>query len=51
MRCRGFDGHFRSLRDFQTRGADLLFFAASIVTVVGLLAWDLWDRYGDRVTG
>jgi cobalt/nickel transport system permease protein len=51
MRCRGFDGHFRSLHDFQTRGADVLFFAATIVIAGGLLAWDLWDRYGDRVTG
>jgi len=50
MRCRGFDGHFRSLHDFQTRGADVLFFAAAIITAGCLLAWDLWDRYGDTVT-
>jgi cobalt/nickel transport system permease protein len=41
MRCRGFDGHFRSLHDFRTRAADVLFFAATVAIAGGLLAWDV----------
>jgi cobalt/nickel transport system permease protein len=44
MRCRGFDGRFRALHDFQTRGADVLFFATAMVVAVGLLSWDVWSR-------
>lgn len=41
MRCRGFDGHFHSLTEFQTTGADLLLFAAIVAGFGGLLAVDL----------
>ncbi len=43
MRCRGFDGRFRSLHDFRTRGRDVLFFAAAIGGAAAVLAWDLWQ--------
>ena len=42
MRCRGFDGTFRSLHDFKTRPADVLGFVLIVGTAAGLLAWDLW---------
>jgi cobalt/nickel transport system permease protein len=42
MRCRGFDGCFRSLTEFRTRGADVTFFVIAIVAAVGLVAWDAW---------
>ncbi len=45
MRCRGFDGRFRSLHDFRTRGVDVLFFAAVIAGAAGVLAWDLAQRW------
>jgi cobalt/nickel transport system permease protein len=45
MRCRGFDGRFRALHDFHTRGADLLFFAIAVFVAGGLLSWDLWNRW------
>jgi cobalt/nickel transport system permease protein len=45
MRCRGFEGHFRSLHDWNTRGADILFFAAVVLATGLLLAWDVWDRW------
>jgi cobalt/nickel transport system permease protein len=45
MRCRGFDGCFRSLHTFRTRAADVLFFAALVLTAGGVLAWDVWDRW------
>jgi cobalt/nickel transport system permease protein len=41
MRCRGFDGRFRSLHDFHTRAADVLFCAAVILAAGGILAWDV----------
>jgi cobalt/nickel transport system permease protein len=44
MRCRGFDGRFRSLDDFHTRAIDIGFFAAVIVGAAAVLTWDLWQR-------
>ena len=41
MRCRGFDGQFRSLAAARTRAADVLFFAALTGAAAGLLIWDL----------
>jgi cobalt/nickel transport system permease protein len=41
MRCRGFDGRFRSLAEFHTRLADVAGFAAIIAAAAGLLIWDL----------
>jgi cobalt/nickel transport system permease protein len=44
MRCRGFDGRFRSLTEFRTRARDVLAFAlaASLALAVGLLDWLLF---------
>ena len=46
MRCRGFDGRFRSLAVFRTRFADVL--ALLLVTAggVGLIWLDVW-RHGE----
>jgi cobalt/nickel transport system permease protein len=44
MRCRGFDGRFRSLADFRTRGADVTFFASVVVVSIGLVVWDVLAR-------
>ncbi len=41
MRCRGFDGRFRSAAAFRTRPADVLFAAATILTGAALVAWDV----------
>lgn len=41
MHCRGFDGRFRALTEFQTRPADVIFCIALVGTTLGLLAWDL----------
>ncbi len=40
MRCRGFDGHFRSLCDFHTSAADMLVFAVVVGYAGGMVAWD-----------
>ena len=40
MRCRGFDGKFRSLERFQTRPADIAFFLLLTGFAVLLCAWD-----------
>jgi cobalt/nickel transport system permease protein len=40
MRCRGFDGQFRSLATFRTKIVDVAFFAAMVSAAVGLLIWD-----------
>jgi cobalt/nickel transport system permease protein len=40
MRCRGFDGRFRSLTDFRTTFADCLFGFVVITVSFSLLAWD-----------
>ena len=44
MRCRGFDGRFRSLAEFRTAAADVLAFALIAGCSVGLLLWDLTQR-------
>jgi cobalt/nickel transport system permease protein len=41
MRCRGFDGRFRSLTAPRTTAADVLFFFLLTGTAAGLLTWDL----------
>jgi len=41
MRCRGFDGQFRSLTPFQTRWRDVLAFLILAATAAGLLIWDI----------
>jgi cobalt/nickel transport system permease protein len=40
MRCRGFDGQFRSLVDFRSRFADVAAFCMVLLIAGGLLAWD-----------
>jgi cobalt/nickel transport system permease protein len=40
MRCRGFDGRFRSLTEFRTTPADLLFFIFLVGGAIGLLFVD-----------
>src|SRR5262245_41078051 len=44
MRCRGFDGHFRSLHQFQTKPKDILFCVVVILSMVAVVAWDLYLR-------
>jgi cobalt/nickel transport system permease protein len=44
MRCRGFDGHFRSLTEFRTTRADVGIFALVLLGAVGLLVWDWLQR-------
>jgi cobalt/nickel transport system permease protein len=44
MRCRGFDGRFRSLAAFRTTAADIMAFVLIVAAVGGLLAWDLVQR-------
>jgi cobalt/nickel transport system permease protein len=41
MRCRGFDGRFRSLTDFRTRAVDVAFLAGVVSAAVGLVVWDV----------
>ncbi len=45
MRCRGYDGEFRTLHAFQTTRADVLFFVAVVAVAAGLLAVDLLVRW------
>lgn len=40
MRCRGFDGQFRSLHDFQTKLVDVLAFGLFLGFAAILAAWD-----------
>ena len=40
MRCRGFDGQFRSLKEFSTHPADVLAFFLITVGAVALAVWD-----------
>jgi cobalt/nickel transport system permease protein len=42
MRCRGFDGHFRTTTAFRTRPADVGMFLLIVGVVGGLVAWDAW---------
>jgi cobalt/nickel transport system permease protein len=44
MRCRGFDGQFRSLTAFHTRAIDVLAFAGITFGAVLLAWWDLAPR-------
>ncbi|MBI2806852.1 MAG: cobalt ECF transporter T component CbiQ [Planctomycetes bacterium] len=44
MRCRGFDGQFRSLHEFRTRPADVLAFGLLAGWAIGLAAWDWFAR-------
>jgi cobalt/nickel transport system permease protein len=44
MRCRGFDGRFRSLHEFRTRAADVLAFVLIVSSAGGLLVWDWLSR-------
>ena len=44
MRSRGFDGTFRSLHEFNTRGFDVVLCVTILSAAAGLLAWDLWRR-------
>ena len=41
MRCRAFDGRYRSLAEFQTRPGDVIFFAIVAVAAVAVAAGDL----------
>ena len=36
MRCRGFDGRFRSLATFRTQAADVLAFALIVAATLGV---------------
>lgn len=40
MRCRGFDGQFRSLHEFHTRLRDVLVFVTCLVLAAVLITWD-----------
>jgi cobalt/nickel transport system permease protein len=40
MRCRGFDGRFRSLHAFSTRFRDVIFFLFVFGGMLALLSWD-----------
>jgi cobalt/nickel transport system permease protein len=40
MRCRGFDGRFRSLSTFRTRVVDVLFFVVVVAYAAALVVWD-----------
>ena len=41
MRCRGFDGRFRSLTEFRTRATDVAGFALIAGEYAALLAWEI----------
>lgn len=41
MRCRGFDGRFRTLSTFQSTASDVLMFVVIVGIAGGFLAWDL----------
>jgi cobalt/nickel transport system permease protein len=44
MRCRGFDGQFRSLNSFSTRSVDVITFLFIVASAAALAAWDWWPR-------
>jgi cobalt/nickel transport system permease protein len=44
MKCRGFDGEYRTLADFKTRVGDVFGFAIIAVFAAGLLVWDVLSR-------
>jgi cobalt/nickel transport system permease protein len=43
MRCRGFDGRFRTLHVFQTRRRDVAAAGAMVVASLALVVWDWWS--------
>lgn len=45
MRCRGFDGRFRSLTEFRTTAADVVFFSAVAAACLLLVAAELGPRW------
>jgi cobalt/nickel transport system permease protein len=45
MRCRGFDGRFRSLIEFHTGAADVVLFASMTAMALGIAAWDVLERF------
>ncbi|HZZ82592.1 MAG TPA: cobalt ECF transporter T component CbiQ [Gemmataceae bacterium] len=44
MRCRGFDGEFRSLHEFRGGWPDVLAFLLTVSYAVALVVWDLSSR-------
>jgi cobalt/nickel transport system permease protein len=44
MRCRGFDGRFRSLTTFRTQAADVMAFVLVVGSALGLVVWDSLAR-------
>ena len=44
MRCRGFDGRYRSLAAFRTTAADVAAFALIVAGSLAVLGWDLLHR-------
>jgi cobalt/nickel transport system permease protein len=44
MRCRAFDGRFRSVTEFHTTAADVLFFAILVSATAALVTCDWWLR-------
>jgi cobalt/nickel transport system permease protein len=44
MRCRGFDGQFRSLNSFATSPADVVSFLLIVASAAALAAWDRLPR-------
>jgi cobalt/nickel transport system permease protein len=44
MKCRGFDGRFRTLHDFQTGWADVVFFVLTTAGAGGLVVLDVFGR-------
>jgi cobalt/nickel transport system permease protein len=44
MRCRGFDGTYRSLATFRTTGRDVAAFLIIILSAAGLVLWDYCTR-------
>ena len=45
MRCRGFDGVFRSLTEFRTTAADVLLWVSVVAAAGGVVALDLLARW------
>ncbi len=45
MRCRGFDGQFRSLKEFTTRPADVAAFLVIAASAAALAMWDWLPRF------
>ncbi|HEV3385792.1 MAG TPA: energy-coupling factor transporter transmembrane component T, partial [Gemmata sp.] len=42
MRCRGFDGRFRTTIAFRTTTADFISWLLVIIAVGGIIIWDRW---------